>query len=1251
MRPNGVHIERFLFPAAAILSVCWAASDAVAQVRSTSFSGDPEACPPTATGPVSVTIQQDLGAGDAAEVVNVSERVTGAGVEASTIDAPGAGRVDDIVVVEGLTPVGDFHDWAPVGGADPGCIGQKGEWFASFDDAADTYTLGSMGGDIWQQGDSFAFPYLKVSGDFTMTVRIADLNPRPDTGWAKTGIMARQDLDRRSRYVFILSAFHGENAPTRDPGLPTSTTALSFRSQHLSGNDNDSSRQEVFYRWLQLLRSGSDMFGRASNDGTNWQDIGSTTWTGPDEVLLGLAVSSGDPGWWLDCDDPPVTASYENVVLELGVGAAIVPLPPPPGGGKPQVVGANISWQATRGDVAQGLDYQVNTGVGGLFFSGSVDGNTITGDTRVSAGATNWGPFPGFGTGLTNAHAIGAECPDTEVTIDGGELTVVGAGADIWDASDHFLFAYTEVAGDFSARVRIASRGTPPAQWSKHGIMARRDCSQGSKHTAVLDVDPFSTRLWGRQEDGASSFNTFLESDLEISPHSDNLRLDRRGNVLTGYLLDDGDLGQPGVWIPLGEMDWGPDAPESLLVGVAVSSMGSPETSQNDCDLFDVTFADWQVDPVPPTPTQRTLAGVSDCPPSGRLEVTVQRDLDGENPDEVVAVSEVARGAFGAAQVTATNGTAVESLELGVTDVGILGAAVPIGASDPGCVGTRGEWSATFDGATGSYTVASQGGNIWRDGDDFTFAFSRIAGDFTLTARVATTNPHPISAWGKAGIMARQDLDWRSRYSFVDNPVWGEEATPDAPWTTYTFRATHLGSDDNDGQIATNSTYEWLRLERLGDTLTGFGSDDGVAWTMVGTDTWSDPPDEMLVGLTISSGDPQGVSGCDNDPSEATYDSVELVLGDGAETLPVELEATGVEISWNVTGAELAGGVGYSVDIDDGTVSLQGTASGQRISGPSSATVANVEEVFGPFPDFGTGLTQAHAIGTECEETNVFAVDQTLAIVGAGSGFGGAADGFEFAYTEMSGDFSVQVTIAREGVDFVPPINGTPTFGIVARQECSVDSLYTGVLNQTGGNTAFSGRRNKGGISTGATFSESTGFQFDTLRLDREGNALIGYVLDAVGDLGPAGEWAEIGREAWGAGAPDTLLLGLAVASGATACASYDVDFTGWQVGTGGAPVFRRGDANADGATNLADAVATFNFLFTGGDTPTCLDAADTNDADDALNLTDGVYLLNFLFLGGGAPPLPGPFDCGPEPAGSTITFGCDRYVACDVGG
>lgn len=68
---------------------------------------------------------------------------------------------------------------------------------------------------------------------------------------------------------------------------------------------------------------------------------------------------------------------------------------------------------------------------------------------------------------------------------------------------------------------------------------------------------------------------------------------------------------------------------------------------------------------------------------------------------------------------------------------------------------------------------------------------------------------------------------------------------------------------------------------------------------------------------------------------------------------------------------------------------------------------------------------------------------------------------------------------------------------------------------------------------------------------------------------------------------------------------------------------FLRGDANADGAANLTDAIVILEALFRGG-TVACALAGDTN-ADAALGLTDAIYLLNFLFAGGRKLPPPSP--------------------------
>lgn len=88
---------------------------------------------------------------------------------------------------------------------------------------------------------------------------------------------------------------------------------------------------------------------------------------------------------------------------------------------------------------------------------------------------------------------------------------------------------------------------------------------------------------------------------------------------------------------------------------------------------------------------------------------------------------------------------------------------------------------------------------------------------------------------------------------------------------------------------------------------------------------------------------------------------------------------------------------------------------------------------------------------------------------------------------------------------------------------------------------------------------------------------------------------------------------------------------------------FRRGDANDSNVVDLSDAVFGLNYLFTGGSSPTCLDASDSND-DGAVDISDSVAILTFLFAGGVAPAAPFP-ECGPDPTADGL--GCAAYTHC----
>ena len=91
---------------------------------------------------------------------------------------------------------------------------------------------------------------------------------------------------------------------------------------------------------------------------------------------------------------------------------------------------------------------------------------------------------------------------------------------------------------------------------------------------------------------------------------------------------------------------------------------------------------------------------------------------------------------------------------------------------------------------------------------------------------------------------------------------------------------------------------------------------------------------------------------------------------------------------------------------------------------------------------------------------------------------------------------------------------------------------------------------------------------------------------------------------------------------------------------------FRRGDSNSDGGVDISDAIASLAFLYLGGRTPGCMQAADAND-DGQVDLSDPVFTLLVLFNPevDAQFPMPGAFGCGPDPSPDSLS--CFAYPAC----
>lgn len=92
---------------------------------------------------------------------------------------------------------------------------------------------------------------------------------------------------------------------------------------------------------------------------------------------------------------------------------------------------------------------------------------------------------------------------------------------------------------------------------------------------------------------------------------------------------------------------------------------------------------------------------------------------------------------------------------------------------------------------------------------------------------------------------------------------------------------------------------------------------------------------------------------------------------------------------------------------------------------------------------------------------------------------------------------------------------------------------------------------------------------------------------------------------------------------------------------------FIRGDTNADGICDLADAINLLCCIFPNlctGYCP-CDDASDVNDSGGQPDIADVIYKLNFLFIAGSPPPPP-PFPgCGYDPTPDGL--GCASFPPC----
>ncbi|NOZ80533.1 MAG: hypothetical protein GXP63_02575 [DPANN group archaeon] len=148
-------------------------------------------------------------------------------------------------------------------------------------------------------------------------------------------------------------------------------------------------------------------------------------------------------------------------------------------------------------------------------------------------------------------------------TVSNTQVTIEGAGDDIWNNHDYFRYFYRAASGDFDIYVKVKSLedwNEDDLGWAKAGLMFRASLDDDAKN--VYWASTVSKLIF--QKRAATGGTTSSQKDLDhVAPIW--LRLKRTGNVFDAYFSSDG-----ASWTSFSSASV--SMPTTLYVGMAVTS-------------------------------------------------------------------------------------------------------------------------------------------------------------------------------------------------------------------------------------------------------------------------------------------------------------------------------------------------------------------------------------------------------------------------------------------------------------------------------------------------------------------------------------------------------------------------------------------------------------------------------------------------------------------------------------------------------
>jgi len=176
-----------------------------------------------------------------------------------------------------------------------------------------------------------------------------------------------------------------------------------------------------------------------------------------------------------------------------------------------------------------------------------------------------------------------------------GSITMSGAGADIYNATDEFRFAYKQLNGDGSITARIDSL-TDVHDWAKAGVMIREGLDDGNLQAHMI-VAPRERTEW-LFRDQILGNTTGPATDVGTTPFPHWVRVTRSGNTITGQHSTDGATWTSLTPTELSTVDLDLIAP--VYIGLAVTSHVSGTAAVAEFSNISVTGASgpWQVEAI-----------------------------------------------------------------------------------------------------------------------------------------------------------------------------------------------------------------------------------------------------------------------------------------------------------------------------------------------------------------------------------------------------------------------------------------------------------------------------------------------------------------------------------------------------------------------------------------------------------------------------------------------------------------------------